>query len=265
MQAPSLGDEVHARLGVLDDRPVLDIGADLPWPGRALFGPDLHDVVQGPGADDGIGANPEGCVEGGAALVLEVLQVGRHPGDAFQGARGAAVGGVGRLDDRHPFIPRLLQVVHEADTVVRHEQGVGIQGQDVVGSAHHPVWGVPWPAPAQDQLPVTGRVIEDIGAAPHLLLDKRVTHEPDVGVEVYGFVRLVGQGRIALALEHVEGDGEDVHQPADKGEPQGTGEVEPPHVADLIGDLVEVARKSEEDLVDKELVGVVNDLLSRRH
>ena len=78
--------EVDARLGVLDHRAVLDVGADL----EPAHGLHLDDVLDGLFADDGVGPHPESRAVVRHALVQDVLDVGGGAGQALDPGRGPA-------------------------------------------------------------------------------------------------------------------------------------------------------------------------------
>ena len=133
-QRPAVRPEVDAGLGIFDDRPVLDVGADL----EAADGLHLDDVVQRVLADHGVGAHPEGGPVVGHALVQDVLEVGGGAGDPFDPGGGAAEGGVRRLGDRDALVARGLQEVDQPQAVVAQQLGVGVQRQQVGRCPGHP-------------------------------------------------------------------------------------------------------------------------------
>src|SRR5665647_8030 len=78
-KGPAVSAEVDARLGVLDDRAILHVAANL----ETADSFDLDDVFQSSLADDGVGTDPEGGAEVRHALVQDVLEVGRGAGESL--------------------------------------------------------------------------------------------------------------------------------------------------------------------------------------
>ena len=108
VQPPAVHAHVDGGLGVLDDRPVLDVVPDLPV--ADIRG--LGDLIQRPLADHRVGAHPERGVVVGQPLVDDVLQVGGGAGDPLQPGARAREGAVRRLGDGHVPILALLEQVH---------------------------------------------------------------------------------------------------------------------------------------------------------
>ncbi len=240
--------EVHRRLGVLDDRAVTDVRADLPVAQIRRHG----DVVEGPFADHRVGAHPEGCVVVREALVDQVLEVGGRPGDPLEAGGRSGEGAVGRLGDRDLAVLLLLEEVHEAQAVLRQEHAVGVQRQDEVGIGH-----------AQVRRARLGG--DERGTGDGLDLPVVVAHQPDVAVEVHGLVGLVRQGHVPLALEArelcLERPGQPPVQLPDARQrerrPLGRG------LAQRGGDRGEVVDQPAEHLVGHERIAVIEDVLPR--
>ena len=93
----------------------------------------LDDVVQRPLADDGVRPHPERGVVVGQPLVDEVLQVRRGTGHALQPGGRTGKGAVRSLGNCIVAVLLLLQDVHQAQAVLRQQDTVGVDGQDVVG------------------------------------------------------------------------------------------------------------------------------------
>ena len=236
---------VDGGLGVLDDRAVLDVTADLPVAGIGRLG----DVIEGTLADHGVGAHPEGGVKVGQALVDDVLQVRGGAGDPLQPGGGARECAVGRLGDGHIAVLTLLEQVHQPQAVLRQQHAVRIQRHDVVGAGNNQVTRR-WAGADQRQA----------GSGRHLAI--AAAHQADVAVEVHGLVGLVGERDVALALEAgdlgTERPYEAAVQAADLRPPQhhllgGRG-------PQRRGDRAQRFRQPEHHLVGEEDIRVVDDL-----
>ena len=138
-QPPAVDGQVDAGFGVLDDGPVHHVPADL----EATLVFDLHDVVQRALADDGVGADPEGGPVVAHPLMDDVLQVGGGAGQALHPGGRTGERGVRGLDDGQLGVLRLGHHVHQPQAVLRQDDAVRVQGQQVVGVRNDDRAGVP--------------------------------------------------------------------------------------------------------------------------
>ena len=250
LETPAVHAQVEARLGVLDDRAVLDVVACREAVVRLLG----HDGVERRLADDRVGSDPEGGVVVRQPLVDDVLQVGRRAGDPLEARRRSTERRVRGLDDRDVGVLGSLEERDEPEAVLGQQHAVGVERQHVVGVRHLEIER----SSAHRQVDRAARGLADAIAA---------THQAQVAVEVHGLVRLVRERGEALALEAREVGPEDPDEAA----------VEPAHarradlgvrgdrVAQRSGDGLEVDREGQDDLVHEERVDVVGDVLVLGH
>ena len=245
VQPPAVQPHVDRGLGVLDGRAVLDVLLDLVVADVGRLG----DLVERLLADDRVRADPERGVVVGQALVHDVLQVGGRAGDPLQPGGGAGERAVRRLRDGDVLVLLLLEQVHQPQAVLGQQHAVGVQRHHVVRVG--------------DVRPGTGLGAHQRRAAGHLRLAEVAAHQPDVAVEVHRLVGLMGQRHVLLALEAGDPDGERPHEPPVQ--PQEHLRVQHDALASRVEQrrphLAERLRQLEQDLVDEEGVGVVDDLL----
>ena len=116
-----------------------------------------------------------------------MLDVRGGPGHPLQTRASTSERRIRSLDDGDPLIAGLLQAIDQAQAVVAQQNAVRIEGQQVVAVRDHEVGVL---AELGEDDPFRAVINGEASA-----------HETEVGVEVHGLVRLVGQRDVTLALE----------------------------------------------------------------
>ena len=187
MHAPALGQQVHGGGRILDLNTVVD--EHFYTVSALLHG--ASDVQKCPVAHQRAGADPERSVEECHALMREELRVGRRCRRAFQRGRRIRHGGIGGLRHGNPLIAGCFHHRDQPQRVVRGDQAVGIDGDDIVGGRHMPT------GPGT----LTGQQIQAVIPAG---FGKTAADQAYIAIDVHRLVRRVRQVHIGFALEAAE-------------------------------------------------------------